>query len=535
MPSNDKISLMSAATTGDILGSAARIEVSKAYATSPVTLGLDLATLRTSMFAGSTGYTATDPLVVGAISASGNFAIATNKFTVASASGNTAVAGTLAVTGTSTLTGNVGIGGAADTTTGLYLRSAALTGTTQVGAVIAPVATSAATSAVYGSQTYVNTAAGAYTTVTGYAVAVSSPTIASTAITTMYGLYVFNQGQAKSTNAYGVYIAAQSGAATTNIGLYNGGTTTLVGVLTSTVVSGDFITNISGTTGVLTIKVQNTSNASYFGLEGSAAGARFTGTEAYATLVGTVSAKSLQFATNNAVALTIASTGAATFSSTITVNATGSVFSAGTDASTTVTIGGGGTAPAAIRLAALTLDAPSSGSFVGSAALNLKRSTTTLWQIGIDDGGVVGAKTSNTDLYFFGGGNYRAALSTAGALTLAAGLTVAATIASDTTAASGTLAATGMRLHANATYGAILRGYGSNSDVSLLHSGNGLILTNTPGSANAQFAGTLRTTALGINGAPTATSKLNITGLPTSAAGLAAGDVWSNSGVLTIV
>ena len=33
----------------------------------------------------------------------------------------------------------------------------------------------------------------------------------------------------------------------------------------------------------------------------------------------------------------------------------------------------------------------------------------------------------------------------------------------------------------------------------------------------------------------TSTSKLNITGLPTSSAGLATGDVWSNSGVLTIV
>jgi hypothetical protein len=43
--------------------------------------------------------------VTGALAASGDFAIATNKFTVASASGNAAVAGTLAVTGASTFTG----------------------------------------------------------------------------------------------------------------------------------------------------------------------------------------------------------------------------------------------------------------------------------------------------------------------------------------------------------------------------------------------------------------------------------------------
>lgn len=41
--------------------------------------------------------------------------------------------------------------------------------------------------------------------------------------------------------------------------------------------------------------------------------------------------------------------------------------------------------------------------------------------------------------------------------------------------------------------------------------------------------------AIGINGTATSTSPLNITGIPTSAAGLVSGDVWSNSGVLTIV
>lgn len=40
---------------------------------------------------------------------------------------------------------------------------------------------------------------------------------------------------------------------------------------------------------------------------------------------------------------------------------------------------------------------------------------------------------------------------------------------------------------------------------------------------------------LGIGGSATTTSKLNIQSIPTSSAGLATGDVWSNGGVLTIV
>lgn len=41
--------------------------------------------------------------------------------------------------------------------------------------------------------------------------------------------------------------------------------------------------------------------------------------------------------------------------------------------------------------------------------------------------------------------------------------------------------------------------------------------------------------SVGIAGAATSTSTLNVSGLPTSSAGLASGDVWNNSGVLTII
>lgn len=51
----------------------------------------------------------------------------------------------------------------------------------------------------------------------------------------------------------------------------------------------------------------------------------------------------------------------------------------------------------------------------------------------------------------------------------------------------------------------------------------------------AVFAGSVRAPNIGIGKAPTATSVLCITGLPTSSAGLATGDIWANSNVLTII
>lgn len=95
-----ELSNLTAASAGNLQGTAIA-PVTDAAGT-PTTVKATLAQLRTKMFAGSTGYTATDPLVVGAITASGDFAIATNKFTVASATGNTVVAGTLVVTGAAT-------------------------------------------------------------------------------------------------------------------------------------------------------------------------------------------------------------------------------------------------------------------------------------------------------------------------------------------------------------------------------------------------------------------------------------------------
>jgi hypothetical protein len=63
-----------------------------------------------------------------------------------------------------------------------------------------------------------------------------------------------------------------------------------------------------------------------------------------------------------------------------------------------------------------------------------------------------------------------------------------------------------------------------------------LLMNLLAGAAAATVAFQVRATGkVGIGKAATATSPLCISGLPTSASGLATGDVWSNSGVLTIV
>jgi len=54
---------------------------------------------------------------------------------------------------------------------------------------------------------------------------------AGSAITTIYGVYIGNQGAAGVTNAYGVYILAQSGASATNVALWNAGVSQLAGVV----------------------------------------------------------------------------------------------------------------------------------------------------------------------------------------------------------------------------------------------------------------------------------------------------------------
>lgn len=123
------------------------------------TLNTDVLSVdETSTFTGAV--TASSTLdVTGATGIDGDFDINTDKFTVASASGNTAIAGTLAVTGASTLTGdvtaygamnitgNTGVDGNFDVATDKF-TVASTTGNTAVAGTLAVTGTSAFTGAI---------------------------------------------------------------------------------------------------------------------------------------------------------------------------------------------------------------------------------------------------------------------------------------------------------------------------------------------------------------------------------------------------
>ncbi len=141
------------------------------------------------------------------------------------ASGETITAGGLTVTA-----GNVGIGTAPQASRALLVAPSTLTGTTQEGINVQPTFSSAATTATYGINVQTITAASAFTVSGAYTINAGAPSLgAGSAIGTLRGIHVDNQGAAGVTNAYGIQIEAQSGAATTNIGLQNAGTTQLTG------------------------------------------------------------------------------------------------------------------------------------------------------------------------------------------------------------------------------------------------------------------------------------------------------------------
>jgi hypothetical protein len=135
-----------------------------------------------------------------------------------------------------------------------------------------------------------------------------------------------------NTNAsgYGGYIRAATGGTqyilrlvdkdgNTRFSFYGDGTSsfsgaaTFSGKITSTA-NGEIFNNTSAAANSVFQQFTNTSGNAVFGIEGSGAGGTFTGTSAYATIIGNGVSKSLQLVTNGTVRLTIDSAGAATFS-----------------------------------------------------------------------------------------------------------------------------------------------------------------------------------------------------------------------------
>lgn len=95
-------------------------------------------------------------------------------------------------------------------------------------------------------------------------------------------------------------------------------------------------------------------------------------------------------------------------------------ISSGTDATTFLTVGSGGASPAAVRGAILQLNAPHSGTFVGTSYVSFRRNGVEQWGVGMD-ASTADAKNANTNLFFYNGANYIAALTTGGQLRTSGG------------------------------------------------------------------------------------------------------------------
>ena len=125
--------------------------------------------------------------------------------------------------------------------------------------------------------------------------------------------------QVKAATSAGLSINANSGTQVADFGAGGSANITFFGGLsgTSATFSGlitysgtsQILNAASGTTGYLYQYLANTTGAAYFGLERSTGGGLFTGSSAYATVLGSTTATSLEFGTNGIIRLTIASTG----------------------------------------------------------------------------------------------------------------------------------------------------------------------------------------------------------------------------------
>ena len=116
----------------------------------------------------------------------------------------------------------------------------------------------------------------------------------------------------------GAYLPLTGGTLT---GALNGTSASFSGTITSTVGNNSTLLNsASASTGWVQIAMNNTTGSTLLGVEGATAGTLATGTNAYASVLRNYTATDFQIATNNVVRATISSTGAATFSSSVTAS-----------------------------------------------------------------------------------------------------------------------------------------------------------------------------------------------------------------------
>jgi len=114
-------------------------------------------------------------------------------------------------------------------------------------------------------------------------------------------------------------LSINSSGAVTLTGALSGTSASFSGAITSTVGNNSTLLNsASATNGWVQIAMNNTTGSTLLGIEGATAGTLATGTNAYASVLRNYTATDFQIATNNIVRATISSTGAATFSSSVT-------------------------------------------------------------------------------------------------------------------------------------------------------------------------------------------------------------------------
>lgn len=186
----------------------------------------------------------------GIVTTSKRLTVTDSTASSSTSTGSAVLSGGLGVAGAGNFGGNVGVGGAAAAGVGLLVNPTGLTGTSQYGLNSSSTFTSAATTIGVAGYFRTLTANASFTLATSHALFIESPSRgAASAITTQNGLLINNQGAAGITNAYAIDIAAQSGAATANVGLRNAGTTLLTNATASTsTTSGSLV--VSGGLGV---------------------------------------------------------------------------------------------------------------------------------------------------------------------------------------------------------------------------------------------------------------------------------------------
>ena len=136
----------------------------------------------------------------------------------------------LVVGGTSQLVGNVGIGAAPSTSNALYIGGT-VTGQSSVNSIYVQQTFGTSTTSANGMSIW--NATGNSVALNSYnGLLLTAPGLGSgSTVATSIGINVPNMGQTGVTTAYGISISNQSGASGTNIGLYNAGTSQLVGTV----------------------------------------------------------------------------------------------------------------------------------------------------------------------------------------------------------------------------------------------------------------------------------------------------------------